>query len=89
MVNARTIAGGRSHVGFFQERAGFMLGAVVFTYGMLMSFVLSGASRNAKESRPNPPMLQYVGYVLLGTTAAVSVILLGYAAYGFATDAVL
>ena len=66
-----------------------MLGAVVFTYGMLMSFVLSGASRNARERRPNPPVLQYVGYVLLGTTAAASAILLFYAAYGYATDAVL
>ena len=66
-----------------------MLGAVVFTYGMLMSFVLSGASRNAKARRPNPQVLQYVGYVLLGTTATASVLLLGYAAWGFATDAVL
>ncbi|KQT31433.1 hypothetical protein ASG29_15440 [Sphingomonas sp. Leaf412] len=63
-----------------------MLGAVVFTYGMLMSFVLSGASRNAKLARPNPPILQYVGYVLLGATAAVSVALLVYAAWGWATD---
>lgn len=66
-----------------------MLGAVVFTYGMLMSFVLSGASRNAKQRRPNPRMLQYVGYVLIGTTAAASVLLFGYAAWGLATDQVL
>jgi hypothetical protein len=66
-----------------------MLGAVVFTYGMLMSFVLSGASRNAKERRPNPPVLQYIGYVLLGSTAAASVMLFGYAAWGLATDQIL
>lgn len=66
-----------------------MLGAIVLTYGMLTSFVLQGASRNARLKRPNPPMLQYVGYVLLGTTAAASAILLGYAAWGLATDQVL
>lgn len=61
-----------------------MFGAVAFTYGLLMSFVLSGASRNRKLKRPNPPMLNYVGYVLFGSTAAASVLLLGYAAYGYA-----
>jgi hypothetical protein len=66
-----------------------MLGAMVFTYGMLMSFVLSGASRNAKTGRANPPVLQYVGYVLLGSTAAASVLLFGYAAWGLATDQIL
>ena len=66
-----------------------MLGAMVFTYGMLMSFVLSGASRNAKMRRPNPPVLQYVGYVLLGSTVAASLLLFGYAVWGLATDTVL
>jgi hypothetical protein len=62
-----------------------MFGVAAFTYGVLMSFVLSGASRNRKLRRPHPPMLLYVGYVLFGSTAAASVMLLGYAAYGFAT----
>ena len=53
-----------------------MLGAIVFTYGMLMSFVLQGASRNAKLKRPNPPMLQYVGYLLCGLSAGLSIMLL-------------
>jgi hypothetical protein len=53
-----------------------MLGAIVFTYGMLMSFVLQGASRNARLKRPNPPMLQYVGYLLCGLSAGLSGMLL-------------
>ncbi len=53
-----------------------MLGAIVFTYGMLMSFVLQGATRNAKLKKPNPPMLQYIGYVLVGLTAGLSGLLL-------------
>ncbi len=53
-----------------------MLGAIVFTYGMLMSFVLQGATRNARLKKPNPPMLQYIGYVLVGLTAGLSGLLL-------------
>lgn len=53
-----------------------MLGAIVFTYGMLVSFVMQGAARNAKLKRPNPPMLQYIGYVLVGLSAGLSAMLL-------------
>ncbi|MFG6282167.1 hypothetical protein DC429_07885 [Arthrobacter sp. TPD3018] len=53
-----------------------MLGAIVFTYGMLMSFVFQGAARNAKLKRPNPPMLQYIGYLLVGLSAGLSGMLL-------------
>jgi len=53
-----------------------MLGAIVFTYGMLMSFVLQGATRNAKLARPNPPMLQYIGYLLCGLSGGLSIMLL-------------
>jgi len=53
-----------------------MLGAIVFTYSMLMSFVLQGATRNARLRRPNPPMLQYVGYLLCGLSAGLSIMLL-------------
>lgn len=53
-----------------------MLGAIVFTYGMLMSFVLQGATRNARLRRPNPPMLQYIGYVLCGLSTGLSGLLL-------------
>jgi hypothetical protein len=59
-----------------------MLGAVVFTYGMLTSFVLSGASRNRKLSRPNPRVLEFVGYVLCGTSGMASALLAVHAAMG-------
>ncbi|HEX8484564.1 hypothetical protein [Sphingomonas sp.] len=52
-----------------------MLGAIVFTYGMLASFVLSGASRNRRMKRPNPPILAYVGYVLCGLSGGLAVML--------------
>jgi hypothetical protein len=50
-----------------------MFGAAAFTYGILMSFVLSGASRNIKLRRPHPPMMMYVGYVLCGISAGLAV----------------
>ena len=52
-----------------------MLGAIVFTYGLLTSFVLSGASRNRKLQRPNPPMLTYVGFVCFGFSIGLSVLM--------------
>lgn len=52
-----------------------MLGAIVFTYGMLASFVLSGASRNRRMKRPNPPILAYVGYVLCGLSGGLALML--------------
>jgi xanthosine utilization system XapX-like protein len=57
-----------------------MVGTVVFFYGLLVSFIFSGASRNAKLRRPNPPVMQYLGYVLCGLTAGASLILLSHAA---------
>lgn len=47
---------------------------MVFFYGLLTSFVLSGASRNRREGRDNPAMLVWTGHVLMGislTAAAV------------------
>ena len=58
-----------------------MVGVVVFTYGLLASFVLSGASRNERMRRPNPPVMNYIGYVLFGMSAAASVLLSGYAVW--------
>lgn len=60
-----------------------MFGPIMFTYGLLMSFVLSGASRNAKLRRPNPPIVQYTGYVLCGLTGALSAMLFAVAALGY------
>jgi hypothetical protein len=52
-----------------------MVGAIVFTYGLLTSFVLSGASRNRKLQRPNPPMLVYIGYVCLGFSVGLAALM--------------
>lgn len=57
-----------------------MVGTAVFFYGLLVSFIFSGASRNAKLRRPNPPVLAYVGYVLCGITGGASLILFAHAA---------
>lgn len=51
-----------------------MVGAAAFTYGILMSFVLSGASRNIRLRRPHPPMMIYVGYLLCGISAGIAVL---------------
>jgi hypothetical protein len=50
-----------------------MLGVAVATYGMLTSFVLSGAERNRRGGRPNPAILEYTGFGLcaLSTAAAI------------------
>ncbi len=65
-----------------------MIEAVALTYGMLLSFVLSGASRNRKLARANPPVLMYIGYVLFGITCSVAAMAATYVAWGVATDAV-
>lgn len=56
-----------------------MVGAAVFVYGLLVSFIFSGASRNAKLQRPNPPIVTYVGYVLVGVTTGASLLLFAHA----------
>ena len=44
------------------------------------SFVLSGLGRNRKAQRAHPPMLYYMGLVLMGFSGALGVLLLGWAA---------
>ncbi|KQM66217.1 MULTISPECIES: hypothetical protein [unclassified Sphingomonas] len=56
-----------------------MVETAVFTYGLLASFVLSAASHNQRAQRPNPPIMNYIGYVLLGMSVAATVLLTGYA----------
>ena len=56
-----------------------MVGAAVFVYGLLMSFIFSGVARNAKLDRPNPAMVSYVGYLLVGMTAGGAIILFAQA----------
>lgn len=60
-----------------------MFGAIAFAYGLLTSFVLTGASRNHKLKRPNPPILLYIGHVCLGCSAGLSVLLFFHAARSY------
>lgn len=57
-----------------------MIEFTVFTFGMLASFVLSGLGRNKKAARANPPMLHYMGLVLMGFSAALGMMMLAWAA---------
>ena len=57
-----------------------MLEALVFSYGLLASFVMSGVERNHRARRSHPPVLLYAGYVLCGTLAGLTIALAGYAA---------
>ena len=66
-----------------------MIEAVALTYGMLLSFVLTGASRNRKLERANPPMLNYIGYVLFGITCSVALMAASYAPWGVITDSAM
>lgn len=59
-----------------------MMFAVVFVYAFLCSFVLSSATRNKRENRPNPPMVDYVGYALVGISIVACASLLMTAAIG-------
>jgi hypothetical protein len=56
--------------------------AAVFTYSMLSGFVLSSASRNRRDGRSNPAMVEYVGYALIGVSVALVLALLYLTAMG-------
>jgi len=58
------------------------MGAAVLVYGLLTSFVLSGASRNRRENRPISRMMESTGLVLMGISIGVALILFYYAAMG-------
>jgi len=79
----------RQHRGDSSRSKGYSFGwgfkvfeTAIVTYGMLTSFVLSGAERNRRASRANPKMLERVGYVLCGTSAGAAGLLLLAAATG-------
>ncbi|MGT2516206.1 hypothetical protein ACVOMT_20190 (plasmid) [Sphingomonas panni] len=55
-----------------------MVETAVFTYGLLASFVLSAASHNQRAQRPNPAIMNYIGYVLFGMSVTAAVLLTGY-----------
>jgi hypothetical protein len=62
------------------------MGAAILVYGFLTSFVLSGASRNRRESRPNPAILEWTGFVLMGISIGVAMILFYHLAMGIEVD---
>ncbi len=62
------------------------MGVAVLIYGFLTSFVLSGASRNRRENRPNPRMMEWVGHVLIGVSIGMALMLLHSVANGIELD---
>ena len=50
-------------------------------YGVLASFIMASASRNRREARRNPPIIQLFGWAMMAFSAAMGVLLLGYAAW--------
>ncbi|MCE7795003.1 hypothetical protein LWE61_00375 [Sphingobium sufflavum] len=50
-----------------------MLQFAIVIYGLLLSFVLSSASRNKREGRAHARSLVYVGYILCGLSAGAAV----------------
>lgn len=56
-----------------------MLEVAAMTYGVVASFVLSSASRNAREARANPPQVALLGWLLMSFSGATGAALLGYA----------
>lgn len=50
-----------------------MLQFAILVYGLLLSFVLTSASRNRREGKAHAPMLVYVGYLLCGLSAGAAV----------------
>ena len=50
-------------------------------YGLLATFVMQSVQRNRKTQQTNPPILTHFAWALLGFSAALGVILLGYAGW--------
>ena len=60
-----------------------MFESIAFTFGLLTSFVLSGASLNNRLKRPHQPILLYIGYLCCGVCAALSAALFLYVARSY------
>lgn len=56
-----------------------MLNFAVFIYGLLAMFVLTSASRNRREQRPDAPILALVGWGLTSASFTFAALLLGLA----------
>jgi len=57
------------------------------TYGVIVSFVMASTSRNRREARHNPPLLNLFGWTLMTFSATSGVGLLGYCGYHALTGA--
>lgn len=60
-----------------------MIQAAAFTLGMLVVFVFSSARNNIRAGREHSAVLRNVGMGLVGSLAAVSIILLASIPLGF------
>lgn len=56
-----------------------MMEVAVLCYGMVASFVMASFSRNKREQQPNPAILNLFGWLLLSFSAAIAVMLIGWA----------
>ncbi len=50
-----------------------MLQFAIVIYGLLLSFVLSSASRNRREGRAHARPLVFVGYILCGISVGAAI----------------
>ena len=51
----------------------------LFTYALIVTFVLTSVSRNQRLARNGPPVLTHVAWGLMSFSAALFVLLSGYA----------
>ena len=56
-----------------------MLEALVFSYGLVTSFVVAGVERNHRAQRANPPMLACFGYAVCTTLGGTALGLFAFA----------
>ena len=59
-----------------------MFAFAALTYGMLASFVMASVSRNRREARANPPILNLFGWTLMAFSMAMAAMLIGSIGYG-------
>ena len=58
-----------------------MVGAAVFAYGMLATFVHASAARNRKLGQNHSPTLEAAGWTLLSGSAVGGLLAIGYGAW--------
>lgn len=54
---------------------------VALTYGVLASFLMSSASRNRRDARKNPTIVNLVGWGMMSFSLAAALFILSYVAY--------